>query len=375
MAQRITQQREIYVRTESSEGADPGSWVGGDAILVSNLTLGADRQYLERNFSGVFGSRKGQIGIQADPTLSFTCELRGGNTAKTPEIDLLWKSVLGGTPVDDAGASTVSSAADAKTITLVDASGYSVGSAVAVETATAGKYEIGWIESKASNTITLTHNLSFTPTNGKNVKPSITYKLGDSSHPSLAFRVWLDSSNYLMFLGCKGSVKLDAAAPGAIATATFSFKAMSWEHGAASRPVASYDPTVAPTLTKFKIDAAFPDIKTASWDLSQNVAKKMSQNATNGTVGHVVTNRDLKGSLQLYDVDETQFTGWAAGTEVALAQQFGDAQYNTIAYYIPKAQRAKVGYGDDNGLTTDMIDFQGNNASDAGKDEVKVAYV
>ena len=71
--------------------------------------------------------------------------------------------------------------------------------------------------------------------------------------------------------------------------------------------------------------------------------------------------------------DEDEAIQWANGTEFALAQQFGDVPFNMIAYQIKKAQRSKVSYGDDNGLTTDQIDFQGNIT--VANDEVKLAYL
>jgi hypothetical protein len=391
MAQRITQQREIYVRKEVAEGVDPAllvvqggedvPWAGTDAILVSNLTLGTDRQYNSRQFTGAFGARRGVMSIQPDPTISFTCELRGGNTVKTPEIDLLWKSVLGPTPQDDGVLSRTVNASPTPTATVftasADASIFTVGNAIAVETPTADKYEIGWIASKVGNAITLANALSFVPAAGADLKPSLTYKLSDTGHFPLTFRIWLDGSNYIMFNGCKGSVKIDAPAPGAVPTATFSFKAMSWNHALEAEPSGGpvYDSTVASTYSKFKIGDSFPELKAGSWDLGQVVAKKMSQNASNGSCGHVVTNRDLKGTLQLYDMNEDQFTAWKDGTEAALAQQFGDTQHNLVGYQIPKAQRVKVAYGDDGGLTTDAVDFQGTITSNTGNDELKLAYL
>lgn len=384
MAQRVTQQREIYVRNEVTEGVDPAlpvaqggenvAWAGGDAILVSNLTVGPDKQYLQRSFTGAFGSRSGRMGIQADPTLSFTVELRGGNTVKAPEIDLLLKSVLGNaSPADDTGSTTIASAVDGANFTLAVGAGFNPGRAIAVETSTAGKYEVGWITSNTAGVIVLNHALSFTPTAGKQVRGSLNYALGDTTNQSLSFRIWLDSSSYIMFNGCKGSMKIDAASPGSVGTATFTFKCMSWKHDTLAKPAASYDATVASTATKFKINASFPDLKVASVDLGVQVAKKMTQNAANGCAGHVIANRDLKGSLQLYDVGNTQFDDWTAGTEAVLAQQFGDVEFNMIAYQIPKAQRSKVAYGDDGGLTTDAVDFQALIAS--GNDEIKIAYL
>lgn len=332
---------------------------------------------MPRSFVGAFGTRAGKIGHQPDPALSFTCELRGaGSGALPPEVDELMRSVFGVRTLDAGNASTVGAGSTSTVVNLSSTTGYSVGNAVAVETATAGKFEVGWIESIQTNvSLTLTHALTFPPSTGKLVKPSLTFKPTDTTHPSLSFQIWLDADNRISFLGCKGSVKIDAPAPGAIATASFTFKAISWKHvnQVGGRPTPTYDSTIPPTLSKFKLDATLTDVKAMSWDLGQSIGRKMSQNAVFGTFAQLVTNREVKGSFQAYDVDDSQYAGWNSGTEFAIAQQWGDTQFNTIAYQLRKAQRAKVAYGDDAGLTTDQIDFQANITS--GNDEARLAYL
>lgn len=105
---------------------------------------------------------------------SFTVELRGRNTVKVPEIDLLLKSVLGNAlPADDTGSTTIASAVDGANFTLTSETGFNPGRAIAVETSTAGKYEVGWIAGNSSGVIVLNHALSFTPTAGKQVRGSV----------------------------------------------------------------------------------------------------------------------------------------------------------------------------------------------------------
>lgn len=382
MAQRLTQQRQIYYGAESTEGVEVLG-TATEALLVSNLTLGTDQQFFPRMFAGAFGSRAGKLGPQPDPTLSFTVELRGaGASALPPEIDELLKTVFGARQLDDKAGTVKAIPTPTDTVfTIENVTGttLTVGNAIAVETGTAGVYEVGWIASINTNEITLTHALTFTPATGKIVKPSLTFTPSNlvTPLPSLSFQVWLDTTNpssRVSFLGCKGSVKLDMPGPGQIPTATFNFHAMSWAHIAGgTRPTPTYDSTVPPTSSKFKINATLTDVKNVSWDLGQTVARKMSQNSASGTFAQLVTNRDCKGMFQSYDVDDTQFSGWTAGTEFTVAQQFGNTLFNTMAYQMPKAQRSKVTFGDDNGLTTDVIDFQANIT--AGNDEVRLAYL
>lgn len=54
MAQRLTQQRTIFVKEEITEGVDPANYLGTDAILVSNLTLSPSRAFLPRKYAGTF---------------------------------------------------------------------------------------------------------------------------------------------------------------------------------------------------------------------------------------------------------------------------------------------------------------------------------
>ena len=375
MAQRLTQQRQIYYGVESTEGTEV---LGTDteALLVSNLVLSPDQAFLSRSFVGAFGSRKGRLGHQPDPTISFTCEMKGSGANITPEIDELLKSIFGTRTAGADNAEVVGASSTATVINIADTSGFSAGAAVAVETGTAsGKYEVGWISSISTNvSITLTDALSFTPTTGVNVKPSLTFAPATGPHQSLSFQIWLDATNRISFRGCKGTVKLDAPAPGTPGALTFTFKAMSWAHASGTRPPSpSYDATTPPVPYKFKLDATATDIKNISWDFGQTIAKKMSQNSTTGTFAQLVTDRRVGGSLQAYDIDETQFTGWNAGTEFALAQQFGDTLFNIVAWQARKAQRSKVTYGDDAGLTTDQIDFNANITS--GNDEIRLAYL
>lgn len=378
MAQRLTAQRQLYFGVESTEGVEV---VGGaaNALLVTNLTINPDRAFNARSFVGQMGGFTGKMGSQPNPTLSFTLECRGGaaGSSVVPAIDPLLKTVFAiGT--QDIGATTVQAGSTATVVNVASAANFSAGNAVAIETGSGtGTWEVGWIlapNTAGQNTLTLTHALTFTPTTGATVKPSITYKPQSVGHGSLSFQMYLDSTNRVSFVGCKGTLKLDAPAPGAVPVLTFNWKAINWlDTGSVARPTPTYDTAIPPTPYKFKLDATPYDVKLANWDLRQMIARKRSQNSTFGTIAEVVTDRDLRGFLQAYDVDESQFTNWNSGLEQAVAQQFGNTQFNMVAYQIPKAQRVAVGYGDDNGLTTDEIVFEGNVTS--GADEIRLAFL
>ncbi len=377
MAQRLTQQRQLYFGEEATEGTEVLG-VGANAIAVTNLVMQPDLAFYRRPILGRFGSLPGKIGAQPDPALMFTVQCRVAGTGGIPKLDPLLERILA-PGADDTnegtfGGTTISSVSGQprKILNVTSGAGFSVGNAVAVETAT-NVFEVGWIESNVSNVITLTHDLTTDPIASARVKPSITYKPQDSAHGSLSFQVWLDTTNYISFAGSKGSMKFDVPGPGAPPTMTFGFRAMSYSHLTGTRPTPTWDSAATPSSYKFKVNSSSYDVKLMSWDLRQIVARKRSQNSSTGTIGQLMTDRDLVGVFQSYDVDETQFTDWKNGTEQAIAHQFGSTLNNIVAYQIPRAQRRDLMYGDDNGLTTDLVAFQGNIAS--GADDLRLAFL
>lgn len=382
MAQRLTNERRIFFGEESTEGVDPnasGNPPAANGILVTNLMASPDIAFHARSFVGQNGSVAGKMGAQADPRVSFTVECRGGVTSVVPKLDPLLKVVLGRDAyrVEDTGTGTIQSG-DEDTLQLTGVSGtFTPGNAVAVETGQGTNlYEVAWIASYSSGTLELATPLSFAPAANATVKPSVTYRPMNAGHQSLTFNIYLDSTNRLDLVGCKGSMKFDAPAPGAPPTITFNWKAIGWAHnggGSVSWPAAPTSEITPPTPWKFRIDGEDFGTKFASWSLGQVIARKRSQNSTYGTFAELVTGRSVQGSFQAHDEDETQFDAWRAGTESDVTHQFGRSQYNMVAYRIPKGQRAGVSYGDDNGLTTDWINFQGNITN--GEDEVYLAFL
>ena len=382
MPQRLTAERQLYYGVESTEGTEV---VGGNsnAITLTHLAVGPDLAFNSRSIQGRIGRVAGRMGAQTNPGLSFTAQCRGGGTTIVPKLDPILAVVLG-TGVSNSGADTTINTANSTTTVLevASASGFSVGNAVAVETTVNGVYEVGWIQAKnttGQHTLTLSHALTIpAPASGRNVRPSITYTPQDTGHGHLSLQMWIEGTpgnpgKRLGFVGCKGSMKFDAAAPGAVPTMTFNFDAMRWNTEDGTHPTPTWDTAQSPTSYKFKLDATAFNVKLASWDLRQSIAKKRSQNSDTGTIAQLVTNRDLMGFLQSYNEGDTQLDNWESGVEQAIAHQFGSTQYNMVAYQIPKAQRRRVSYGDDNGLTTDRLSFQGNITN--GADEVRLAFL
>jgi hypothetical protein len=374
MSQRITGDRQLYYGVESTEGVEVFGG-GANALKYTNLVVSPDIAYYARHAMGAMGAISGKIGAQTNPTLRFTCDLHSGGITAIPDYDPLLAVVLSPKVNNSGVATTISAATDGANFTLTSAAGLTVGNAIAVETSSAGVYEVGWIQliNTGTNQIVLTDALTFTPANGKNVKGSATYNPQNTGHGSLSFQIYLDSGDRISFRGCKGSAKIDMPAPSATGKITFTFQAIDWGFSSAARPTPSYSSATAQTSYKFKVGATDTNIKLASCRLNQLVVRKTAQSSSIGTFAQVVVDRAVDGEIQCYDIDDSQFTNWTSGQFIALAQQCGSSQYNTIAYQVRQAQRRGVEYKDDNGQTADQIAFGADIVT--GADEIRVAFL
>lgn len=90
----------------------------------------------------------------------------------------LWRVATGSTGKGN-NSSTVASAASASAITLTSASGYTEGDHVAFPTGTGGALEVRSVKTVSTNTITLSRELSATPTNGMVCYSAYTFYLND----------------------------------------------------------------------------------------------------------------------------------------------------------------------------------------------------
>ncbi len=369
MAQRLTQQRMLFYGVEASENTDPTNPTLGtatEALLVTDLSLSPDVQHHVRKFLGSAKKRTGVMGAQPDPGLSFTMELRNrGATNNVADIDALLEVLTGSrTPTSgaDSGSTTVASATDGDTFVLTSGSNFADRQCMLVSTASGGStYEAALIDDITGTTIELEKALSFTPAAGANAKSMVTYALSDTGHTSLAFQLWLDSTTYVSFVGCKCTATIMVPEAGAIPKIKFDFKACAWSIvTGGTRPSVtvgdSGDPPVA-LASRFKRDATLTAIRSFEFDVGNVLARKRSHNTTYGTSNILVSDRDPKGKLRYYNEDQTHWTDWLAGTERWISHQVGTTLNDVVFIAIPAAQITKAGLGDEGGLTTDEIEF------------------
>lgn len=372
MAQRLTQLRRVFYGDESStEGTDPTNPTLGtatEALLVEDLSFSPQIDYHVRKFFGTNSKKTGKLGARhAD--LSFTMELRNrGATNNVADIDKLLEVLCGSrTPSSgaDSGSTTVASATDADTFELTSGSNFADRQGMLVSTASGGAiYEAALIDDITSTTVNLEKGLSFTPASGANAKSMVTYALSETGHKSLAFQIWLDSTVYLSFVGCKCTATIMVPEAGAIPKIKFDFKAIAWDIiGSGTRPEVTVGDSGAPPVamgSRFKRDTSLTSIRSFEFTVGNEIAKKTSHNATYGGYSLVVGGQNPSGKIRYYNEDQTHWDDWEAGTERWISHQFSTSLNNVVAIFIPAAQLKTAALGDENGLTTDELEFDAN---------------
>ena len=379
MAQRIRQLFDIYYGIESTEGIEVLG-VAATALLVPELpSMRLPRTTVPRKFLAHMGNFLHAVTDQSDPGLGFSTELRSrGVTNFTPDEDELYTTVFGTRTLLTADTTVLASPGPTTTVFTVASIGDIVaGVAIMVETATTDRYEVGWVKSIASAAITLEKALTFTPATSAKVKPMLTYAPANSGHQSLSFQLYLDATDFISWLGCKGTLAIRADGPGEIPMVDWNWEAMGFTHSTSgTRPTPLYStsgPPPSAISALFQIGTTKTDTPSLSVDLAQKLGRKPSQNSTHGTAGIVVVDRDAQFAMRPYDADQTEWTAWSAGTERDITQQYGNELLKTVGWRIPKAQNTSVAYGEEGeGATTD--DVGGSCNITTGADEFYLAF-
>lgn len=376
MADLIWRNATLFAKKETTEGT-ANAPAAGDAILCTGLQPKLQRDYHARTYQGAVGSRTGVIGAQSSPGLSFQTEIKGNGSSNTPEIDELLENVFGQVSAGT-GNTTVGNGSSTTSVVVTSSTNFTVGNMVLVETGSGtALYEAAMITAVPDGThLTVSPALSFTPANGANAYEMRTYQIivPPSGVNSLTMDVFYNSDSgagqYDRFVGCHGNLQFASPGAGSIPMLTWDFMAWNWTQATnGTRPTPTYDTaTPKPGLaSKFKIDGTLVDVFDVNWNLGNTITPKLSQNSTLGIYGTPITNTAPSGSFRIHPAHTSvaQFTGWTAGTEVTLIQQFGSSLYGTVAWFAPKAQRKEVARGDANGVGTNDVSFDMNVQDDA----------
>ena len=377
MADTITRNLSLFAAQESTEGTASAP-DGNDAILAQSIATNPQQDWHQRAYQGAPAVRPGVPGAQTGPGVTFQTDIRPNGTDNTLEVDELFQACMGQVSAGT-GDTTISGTASTQTsINVTSEANFTAGNMLMVEGSTENEFECaGVITAVASGVLTVFPGLSSAPTTaGKAVKEMRTFqvKLEPSAVNSLTIDVFENSgsgtSKYTRFVGCRGSFNISSPRAGSIPMVSWDFKAHSWSKATdGTRPTPTYDSASpkAAKATKLKIDTTLTDAYDIEINAGITVTPKFSQNSSNGIYGLPVTDCRPTGAFKIHPATTSvaQYTGWQAGTEFSLTQQFGNAEFGTWAYCIPKASRTAVVDGDDSGVGTNEITFEVNIQDDA----------
>lgn len=368
MANIIRKNATLFAEVEVTEGTNPTP-AAAQAVLAEAITLKLQQDFHQRQYQGAYGYRDGVPGAQTSPGLSFRAEIKGDGSTNTCELDAILKACFGSVATGT-GSTEINGGTSTTTSLVVDSStNFTVGNMILVETATAAAFEAAWISAIPDGThITIEPALSFTPADNADVREMRTYQilLPPADVNSVTFEVWHNADSGAgqadKLVGCRGNVKFSSPSAGQIPKLDFDFMAWNWTQVTnGTRPSPTYDTATpkAGLASKLKIGGTLTDAWDISWDLGAKVSPKLSQNSTLGIYGTPHVDYTPTGSLKVHEAHDSiaHFTAWQAGTTTTLIQQFGTAEFGTVAYYIPRAQRREVSRADDNGVGATEIQF------------------
>ncbi len=121
--------------------------------------------------------------------------------------------------------------------------------------------------------------------------------------------------------------------------------------------------------------AAF--ISQMQFDMGSELVRRGDVNQSCGFISALITDRYPKGSFDPEDelvATHDWYGRWKGDTTGLLTWRNGSAAGNIVTFTVPKAQYAKIAEADRNGIATLNADFTMQKNSDAGDDELSIAF-
>jgi hypothetical protein len=112
-------------------------------------------------------------------------------------------------------------------------------------------------------------------------------------------------------------------------------------------------------------------------DWANDINPRECINQADSFLGVVITGRNPVGTFDPEVELEATHPFWAnleAATRLEWRVRVGNTVANTVRFKAPSAQYASNGYADRNGLRVYEIDLRFSQDTDAGDDEMKIAY-
>lgn len=313
----INQRKQLAIKIETTEGTDA---VPADVDVVAPVydleyTPGIEQN--ERDNVQASLSRIKQVSGQRSATMTFSLELKGSGTAGTVPTHLseaLQACGMGETIVGATSVTYAPISADSKTVTL-------------------------------------------------------EMRIGDSSTNFKSFKI----------LGARGTFSL-AAAKGQVVLVEFEFTGVYVEPTdttAFTTPSDGQDPEVFLSAAfEFQAETTLK-IANCTLDIGNEVTLRNDVNTASGHIAAAIVNRLPIGSIDPEEelvATENFWNQWTTDAEGLLKYILGSTAGNITTVQAPKAQIINIGPGDRDGLLINTLDLQLSGDSDAGEDELSIAF-
>ncbi len=312
----LVQRSLVLAKVEGTEGVDPVPTPAANAILVSKPVVKPNAELLVRDFDRPsLSPLPHAIGLK-DFEVTFDTELKGSGTA------------------DDGLADDVP-----EIDPLLQGCGFAV-------TLTAGP--------------------------GGN----ITYDPASDGLKTITLYIYLDGILHKM-TACRGSFSFNAEA-GKFGIFSWTFRGLYIDPSDAPIPAgAVFNAETPPPFLNANLSygAYAAIINSFTFDMANDVQRRLDANSAEGVIGFVLGGRDTQGSIDPEVVTEATHPFWGdfkAGTQKAFASTFGSVLGARIDITAPKMQAREMGYGDRN--TVRSYEIPMTFGANAGDDEVQLKF-
>lgn len=359
---------------------DTGTWEPTQ-VMLDPMTI---QQYMHGRPLQVIGPRASKLSFKVPLFLTGRLGTASQSTlTRASSAGLLLLDMLfGGTANTNTGGSAISAATSASVFTVTDAAGFQAGGALGWVN-TAGQIEVREIEGKSSNTITLKHALSATPSASDVIYNAITFYPSDkASRTSLQFLVQgEEADDYWCLLGCMPtsvSFELQHAPDAGIAMVNYEFMCADWDYlGSGSLSGATFSNfnplayNAGETLIQVAGTVTRNIVRHHSISLESSMAyiPAKSPNGTNGIFQYVHSHQSpvAKCTVGTFYEDQTWYTARTNRTEYHVGIQIGRTSSGAALFTLPDAQVTNVSSPQDaDGLVGSDVTFEAMLDEDTG---------
>jgi hypothetical protein len=340
MAKALVRTSTLAVKKEATYGAIP-TYAAADVLSL----------WGEPNFNSRFdpiedmtlfnslskrGTLRGAETTDGDVSIPFK---PSGTAGTAPDTDVLYECGVGAKNVSTASTTTTGSTVSIIELVASGGAGFAVGDAVLIDPLGGSAYEVVWITSIATDSLTVSPDMSSAPGSGVDVRAGVHYKLS-SARSSFGARFWRGDLVREDYLGnVVQTMELEFVA-GQLPVPKFTFQGQTLNspvteaYGLGATSLDADDPLVARNMTIEVGGASYPVANIAiaiNFDIFRNVVCTGS-----GTEDIILTGRMCTGSFSLLYEDKTIEDDFRADTENEVRIVAGSVAGKMFAARIPK---------------------------------------